>query len=439
MARRANPPARRVSKHAIIGILSALVGITSVLNTNFAAASAALEQLDVTDASSYETLHAIAGTVLAGLSVATYWRGGIRGRKLVPRCTPDEARELYLVNVSDNDFNRHFRMPRELFYKFVPFVEEHVASQPCKFRETLPADVILAMCLDRLADGDGFWKLGRRYGMCAESARAKSHLFNRKLGELLLNDVVQLPVGAELARVIAGFEAIQGMPNCAGALDGTHIPWRCAEADNANFMCYKSFTSINTQFVVDHRGIVRSVCCGAAGGVTDATVFINSSIYKKMREGTWPVANAVDVCGLSVKPYIVADGIYPKQPYIVKPWRGAKCTLSKLKNDFNYKQSSTRQPVEHANGMIKRRFRILLKAMEVWDLKTANDTIVACVILHNILLSMGHYGTEFDPIHPPEAEEPVEVFLDDDADLDLGNVNEIRNALAVYLNSHRHA
>ena len=61
------------------------------------------------------------------------------------------------------------------------------------------------------------------------------------------------------------------------------------------FVCYKAFTSINTQFVVDHRGIVRSVCCGAAGGVTDATVFINSSIYKKMREGTWPVANAVDV------------------------------------------------------------------------------------------------------------------------------------------------
>ena len=42
MAQRANPPARRVSKHAIIGVLSALVGIISVLQTKFAAASAAL-------------------------------------------------------------------------------------------------------------------------------------------------------------------------------------------------------------------------------------------------------------------------------------------------------------------------------------------------------------------------------------------------------------
>ena len=68
MARRANPPARCVSKYAIIGILSAHVGITSVLNTNFVAASAALqvEQLDVADASSNETLHAIAGSILAG-------------------------------------------------------------------------------------------------------------------------------------------------------------------------------------------------------------------------------------------------------------------------------------------------------------------------------------------------------------------------------------
>ena len=86
--------------------------------------------------------------------------------------------------------------------------------------------------------------------------------------------------------------------------------------------------------------------------------------------------------------------------------------------------------------MIKRRFRILLKAIEVWDIKTANDTIIACVILHNILLAMGHYGEEFDPIQRPEPEEPVDVFIDDDADLDLGNVNQIRNALAVYLSTH---
>ena len=167
MERRANPHARRVSKHAIIGILSALVGITSVLNSNFAAASAALAALDVTDSSSDETLHAIAGLLLAGLSVATYWRGGIRGRKAVPRCTPEEAHQTYLVNVSNKDFNRHFRMPRELFYKF----------------------------------------------------RAKSHLFNRELNEILLNAVMQLPVGEELARVMAGFQAIQN----ARELRVTHV------------------------------------------------------------------------------------------------------------------------------------------------------------------------------------------------------------------------
>jgi hypothetical protein len=156
----------------------------------------------------------------------------------------------------------------------------------------------------------------------------------------------------------------------------------------------------------------------------------NLALPKKMAEGKWPIAPVRTVCGVEIKPYIVADGIYPAHPYIVKPWRGAKCRLGKIQNDFNFKQSSTRMPIEHVNGMLKRRFRILMKSMEMWNVTEAVDTAFACVILHNILLSHGLYGA--DPL--VELEEMMEpVAIEDAEDAEMG-VNDIKNVLAMYLN-----
>ena len=60
-----------------------------------------------------------------------------------------------------------------------------------------------------------------------------------------------------------------------------------------------------------------------------------------------------------------------------------------FKRAFNYKQSATRMPSEHVNGMLKRRWRILLHQNELWNVADVVEMIVACCILHNLCIDDG--------------------------------------------------
>ena len=62
-----------------------------------------------------------------------------------------------------------------------------------------------------------------------------------------------LPLGAQLLNVLRGFEIYRGMPQCAGAIDGTHIHVMPPEEVQADYLNRKGFHSINLQAVCDHR------------------------------------------------------------------------------------------------------------------------------------------------------------------------------------------
>ena len=91
-----------------------------------------------------------------------------------------------------------------------------------------------------------------------------------------------------------------------------------------------------------------------------------------MQDGIWPaVPNSVTVNGISVPGYLIADGIYPAELFIGKPYRGAALSLTSSQRCFNFVQSSTRQPLEHTNGILKKRWQILSKHEEPTTLKKA--------------------------------------------------------------------
>lgn len=55
---------------------------------------------------------------------------------------------------------------------------------------------------------------------------------------------------------------------CVGAVDGTHIPFRCHKLKKANenqWFCYKQFPSTNVMVIVGADGCFRSVCVGNEG------------------------------------------------------------------------------------------------------------------------------------------------------------------------------
>lgn len=96
----------------------------------------------------------------------------------------------------------------------------------------------------------------------------------------------------------------------------------------------------------------------------------------------------------------------------MKPYPGDTSTMSRLRKNYNYRQSSARMPVEHVNGRLKRRWRILMTTAEVWYVDDMVDMILACCLLHNLCIVE---GVDMD------ADLPSDDFWDVELDRELGN------------------
>jgi hypothetical protein len=65
-------------------------------------------------------------------------------------------------------------------------------------------------------------------------------------------------------------------------------------------------------------------------------------------------------------PYkLIEDVVYPMQPWFYSLFKGEKDGLSIYKTHLNFIQSSTRMLVEIKFGMLKSKFRILLKKKSI--------------------------------------------------------------------------
>ena len=89
---------------------------------------------------------------------------------------------------------------------------------------------------------------------------------------------------------------------------------------------------------------------------------------------------------------LIGDIAYPMCLWFYSPFKGEKASLSREKQYWNFIQSSTRMAVERAFGMLKGRWRILLKKMYM-PLCSIPDMITACLYLHNLCLI---HADEFD-------------------------------------------
>jgi len=90
-----------------------------------------------------------------------------------------------------------------------------------------------------------------------------------------------------------------------------------------------------------------------------------------------------------VRPYQVVDSGFPGEEAggaLIKPYPGGLHQEYAFRRHFNFKHSSTRMPVEHVNGVLKKRWRILFCGCEIWCVRKMTDIILVCCILHNLCL-----------------------------------------------------
>ena len=85
--------------------------------------------------------------------------------------------------------------------------------------------------------------------------------------KLLLPEYIQVPTGAALKEVVEGFKTDHSFPQCAGAVDGSHIPIVSPQECPADYYNRKGWHSIILQGNSgSSRSIYGCICWMAGSG-----------------------------------------------------------------------------------------------------------------------------------------------------------------------------
>ena len=198
----------------------------------------------------------------------------------------------------------------------------------------------------------------------------------------LLPKYITFPSDDGLKAVVDGFRHKWGFPQCAGVVDGTHIPILSPKEYPADYYNRKGWHSILMQGTVNHLGLFVDVYIGWPGRVHDARVFANSTLYSKGQNGELLPNWTEFIGGKDVPLVILGDPAYPLLSWMMKafPDNGR---LSCQQKTFNYRLSRARVVVEHAYGRLKGRWRCLLKRLDI-NVGDVPELVAACSTLHNM-------------------------------------------------------
>ena len=115
-------------------------------------------------------------------------------------------------------------------------------------RKPVPVQVITAMVLKRLGKGLDYREIGDKFGICASTANEKVNDAMLFLIKNKLYTISRLQEGRNLAAIINGFWERWDLLQCAGAIDGTHIPIKAPEHCHTDYFNRKYVQAVKICF-----------------------------------------------------------------------------------------------------------------------------------------------------------------------------------------------
>ena len=324
--------------------------------------------------------------------------------------------------IPEEYFQQQLRVNRNTFKTILHILGLRLERQNTWFRDCIPPAKVLALGLYRLAHGNSYSTIGPVFNVGKSTVIEAVQDVVKGLYELR-DEYVKFPETiAEVSSLIATFGDLTNLPNVVGVIDGSHIRIKAPNDSAPDYFSLYQQHDFIIQAIVDGKKVFMDFACGYPGSMHDARVLRRSTIFQSAEQKNVRTQPTVNVNGHDIGLYPLGDSAYPLSPWLMKPY--PEGTRDPREIAFNEELSSARVKVECAFGVLKSRWRILLKRFDC-RIPFAVRNAVASAVLHNICIRS---GDEWD-----DEEEEDDFGPGDQAPNVIGDRDNLREILKDFL------
>ncbi|KAL2611017.1 hypothetical protein R1flu_022709 [Riccia fluitans] len=130
-----------------------------------------------------------------------------------------------------------------------------------RFRKPVPVEIRVGACLHRLVSRHTYFHVGDRFGLGESTIQELMEEVIQVIITVFGLGYLKWPTRDDLKAVSDGFQRRAGLPNCVGAIDGSHIRI-CSPTSREqaiDFYNRKGYHSIVLQAIIDYDGCFLDV------------------------------------------------------------------------------------------------------------------------------------------------------------------------------------
>ncbi|KAL2089152.1 hypothetical protein ACEWY4_016051 [Coilia grayii] len=290
--------------------------------------------------------------------------------------------DVIVPTFNRRQFVKNFRVSPETFDYMCRRLGPTIGRRDTNYRLCIPVHKRVGMALWKLATNNEYRTISHLFGVGVSTVLNSVRDFCEAVIQVLLPLHLPVPDGDKFIEMAAFFKERWGVPQCVGAIDGSHIPIIAPEDYASDYFNRKGWHSIVLQGVVNGKGQFWDVCVGFPGSVHDARVLKQSELWKRLGDGQILNMQKQNIAGHEIGHFLIGDPAYPLQTWLMKPFSDTG-RLTQEQQRFNYKISSARSVVETAFGRLKGRWRCLMKRNDC-KLEMVKKMVLTCCVLHNM-------------------------------------------------------
>ncbi|XP_018311535.1 putative nuclease HARBI1 [Mycetomoellerius zeteki] len=283
--------------------------------------------------------------------------------------------------LSERQFINIFRLKKETTIRFIDIVENYI--EPLR-PTALDATLQVLAALRFFASGSYQNCIGHNIHTAISQpsvSRCIRNVTNILNLPEIFNNWVRFPHNIqELQQLRNKFWINHRFPGAIGCIDCTHVAIVSPPKNDENYPEHiyinrKGYHSINVQLICDSDLRIMNVNARYPGSTHDSYIWNNSNVLPIMQE----------IYNRGHNFFLLGDSGYALRPWMMTPVMDNELNIATRR--YNNQQKSIRSFIERCNGLLKMRFRCLLKHRVLhYRPDVCSKIINACVVLHNMCI-----------------------------------------------------